>query len=413
MNIEYKRDLNGNYLIIECDVKENNKNYQYEMLANNEIEGFLKCDIRYVNSKTRLYFDITSKQPFARLVSRKQLEYKDICIIIRQLISSVKITDDFLLNDNNIIFDIDFVYINVDSYKLYFCYFPEWNKDAFVGIREFIEYLMQNTNHNDRKATELIYELYKRTLEESFEIDEFEKVINAEKADTIEKNTALEEINTDDDEKIPPQDIPDKKGYSKVKLNDSRLNMIIGIMLFGFMLFFLLKKITRFIDADKIYYLPVILAVVGIVAVIIILMRKKKNTKKENNNQINRVKTKMFQDNVENSDSCVNIGDTCLLEQIGEESHCLFNKKTNEKIILSKYPFILGKHEDFADGIINDSYVSRMHFQINYEHGLFFIKDLNSTNGTFVNGIELSPGVEAQLKESDVIRVGNTEYVFS
>ena len=46
MNIEYKRDLNGNYLIIECDVKENNKNYQYEMLANNEIEGFLKCDIR-------------------------------------------------------------------------------------------------------------------------------------------------------------------------------------------------------------------------------------------------------------------------------------------------------------------------------------------------------------------------------
>jgi hypothetical protein len=51
--------------------------------------------------------------------------------------------------------------------------------------------------------------------------------------------------------------------------------------------------------------------------------------------------------------------------------------------------------------VINDASVSLMHAKITRKNGLFFLKDLNSTNGTFVNGQAI---VEAQLRDLDELR---------
>ncbi len=57
------------------------------------------------------------------------------------------------------------------------------------------------------------------------------------------------------------------------------------------------------------------------------------------------------------------------------------------------------------DVVIEDNTVSRFHAQIEEKKGQYIIKDLNSTNGTFVDDLRVS---EAFLNEGSIIRLGNT-----
>lgn len=53
--------------------------------------------------------------------------------------------------------------------------------------------------------------------------------------------------------------------------------------------------------------------------------------------------------------------------------------------------------------------VSRRHARISFRDGQYFLEDLGSTNGTFVNrGRRLSPGTRQALKDGDEIIVGKT-----
>ena len=65
-----------------------------------------------------------------------------------------------------------------------------------------------------------------------------------------------------------------------------------------------------------------------------------------------------------------------------------------------------GRHNHM---VVEDSLVSRRHCQIHREDGGFFIEDLGSTNGTFVNGQRIHRHV---LRSGDVIKLGQTELIF-
>lgn len=56
---------------------------------------------------------------------------------------------------------------------------------------------------------------------------------------------------------------------------------------------------------------------------------------------------------------------------------------------------------------IDDSYASAAHARLYPRAGAMFIEDLGSTNGTFVNGRELTRPL--QLAEGDTVRIGDTE----
>lgn len=68
----------------------------------------------------------------------------------------------------------------------------------------------------------------------------------------------------------------------------------------------------------------------------------------------------------------------------------------------------IGRSPD-ADIILLDDKVSRVHCGIRLWDGEFYIKDLKSKNGTFVNGqrVEVS-----KLKTSDIIKIGSYTFTF-
>jgi pSer/pThr/pTyr-binding forkhead associated (FHA) protein len=55
---------------------------------------------------------------------------------------------------------------------------------------------------------------------------------------------------------------------------------------------------------------------------------------------------------------------------------------------------------------LKDPYVSRRHLQVLRKDMRYFIKDLDSTNGTAVDGEALSPGIEYEAQEGTTIVIG-------
>lgn len=66
----------------------------------------------------------------------------------------------------------------------------------------------------------------------------------------------------------------------------------------------------------------------------------------------------------------------------------------------------LGRSE-VSEVHIDDSYASAAHARLYPRAGAVFIEDLGSTNGTYVNGRQLTRPL--QLAEGDTVRIGDTE----
>jgi hypothetical protein len=63
-----------------------------------------------------------------------------------------------------------------------------------------------------------------------------------------------------------------------------------------------------------------------------------------------------------------------------------------------------------ADVRIEDRYASGVHARIYSRGPSYYVEDMNSTNGTFLNGERLDG--EAELKDLDELRIGDTEFRF-
>ena len=72
---------------------------------------------------------------------------------------------------------------------------------------------------------------------------------------------------------------------------------------------------------------------------------------------------------------------------------------------------IVGGNSDVVEMPISNKYVSRRHFQVRQETDVYYISDLGSTNGTYLNGERLEPGKEHILRDEDIVTLGDGQVV--
>lgn len=80
-------------------------------------------------------------------------------------------------------------------------------------------------------------------------------------------------------------------------------------------------------------------------------------------------------------------------------------------IIIKGESIKIGQGND-ADEVINKDTISHFHAIINKENKEFYLEDLNSTNGTFVNDEILPYKQKKQLKINDIVRFADVKYRF-
>lgn len=71
---------------------------------------------------------------------------------------------------------------------------------------------------------------------------------------------------------------------------------------------------------------------------------------------------------------------------------------------LSEGTVLIGRSQEAKNAIaLNDPFISRHHAEISYSGGCFFIRDLNSKNGTMVNGETVEAMTDCRLGDNDII----------
>ncbi len=83
----------------------------------------------------------------------------------------------------------------------------------------------------------------------------------------------------------------------------------------------------------------------------------------------------------------------------------LHSKRAERVIVVARYPIVIGRGPDM-DVPVWDQSASRRHAQIDWRDNAWVLRDLESTNGTTVNGLRLGISQVVRLTSGDQIEIG-------
>jgi len=349
MEARYKRDLNSNYMILSGKIGKEEP-YEVRMITENRIYGLLPCVNQKHEEYTEYYYEITGSQSMRLLYERRKLNCEQLRELLRELERILKTANEYLLNPDHFVLNPEFMYLHSKTEKLHLCYFPEYEKTIRESFLEWAEYLLGKLDKNDTKGIEFGYDLYQNALEPNFSLLEI-----------LKKHTKTE-VETPQVFVEPPVDVQEEilektgswKNFFKKKNKKPQLSDYIA-------------------EADH----------MGSGAVLF-LKEQSQGFSKET---------------------------ACLQE---EKREGLFLKSCN-----TDYPdfqivektFVIGKLKESVDGCIPASTVSRLHARITFNGTTYFLEDLNSTNGTWADQIQLNPYEPFMLENNMRIIFASVEYV--
>ncbi len=86
--------------------------------------------------------------------------------------------------------------------------------------------------------------------------------------------------------------------------------------------------------------------------------------------------------------------------------------RPHEKVLIDKDTLLIGRLTDSVDYVIPNRAIGKIHAEIKKIGEHYYITDLNSVNGTYVNDERLVCNIEVQLKNGDRITLANETFTF-
>lgn len=360
----FKREKDKNYLIFENEIEE--ESYKYKMLRYNRISALLDCRIYCIDNVTRIQYDISSKQSLQRICEKKPLNQKQFQKVLAGIQKLIQELERYFLRLDEVFLKPEHIYTDMESFEVYFCYYP--HKEIVQAEEEFhslAEYLINHLDYEDKQVIEQGYTLYRYTLQENYDIlKSIQKTMGNQKKDEI-----LEEV-------LPEAYEESEYEYSEEK-NASKA-------------------------AERGFFNQIMNRFKGEVKSAVSYNLEKDQWNKESVVEVEDEREEHY-------------GHTMLLKEVqGKAMHYLvcLSEGGYQDFTIDKFPFVIGKGKEWADGVIPHDLVSRIHAQLDVEEGEIFITDLNSTNGTGVNDQLLEANQTVQLRSGDVIHFSEVYYRF-
>lgn len=379
MQTEFVRSLNCNYVRILLDKKPEEKRYQYCILNRGGIRGLLPCSLRYINGSAYLYYDISSKQNIKQLYGGRCITrawITDFMWSFRQIEQEL---GRFLLDRGNILWYPEQIYQDLESNVFSFLYFPY--HEGGNGFKELLEFWVEQIDYNDEALVDCIYQMYEqyerngdvylqaKFYEDAGRLEDAGKMAKpgkaAETAIPVEKSAG----NTEEGAEKAEGTEPDRKKH-----------------FFG-------------IFEGKLPY----------------KMSKKKERELRENYRQSMQESMNGYAVAEETVYGEEYGKTIYIEGPAEPIEKKRELCTSEGRVLATLDraiTTIGKRKEEADVVLEDMSVSRLHARIVKEKEKYYIEDLNSTNGTFKNGLRLQPYERRELEPEDEIRAGRVLMVF-
>ncbi len=429
MEIGYQRKFSHNYMWISGgDPVE--ASMDWKIVSENQIAGLLPVNREEQDGKQFLWYDITGKQALSDVLDRKTADsqfLEHFFFSFREVLDSLQ---GFLLEEENLLLEADQIYLDQAGEKpaLVFCPMAERNlRQSFQGLMEFF---LGKLDYSDGKAVTLAHELYQMSLQGEVGFTEMlQQAVGKEEASAVSGGTEeflyveYEAEIGEDREKILSEekavygekwpksrsgenrDFPEKafetrfsrRGEGHIEGRSKSEGLRGGI----------LKEEALRGEGPRRDGLKGegsrgkgLLGLRGLASFFGWEEEEKKAPFGEK--ELQQPKPVMAEAKTE-----------VLTLEGGCQGVLRYQGRAKEPDFwIMQESFLIGKREGEVDGCIKEPTVSRIHARVRKEGDSFFLEDMNSSNGTWINEKRLEYRQKELLKPQDRIRFGEEEYLF-
>ncbi|MCI6004923.1 MAG: DUF6382 domain-containing protein [Blautia sp.] len=465
MRAEYKRDMNHNYLILQGDQEVDTSSYQVRMLAGNVLPSILKCRLQGLDGKILFYYEITSRQSIVSLYEEKKFGIEDLRLIFGGFLQTMEEMGEYLLNPGQLLLDPEYVYVDVEKRNLQFCYLPGYEREVREQFQAFAEYILPKLDHEDERAVMLGYSVYRSALEECFHLEHIKQVMYQEKEAEFPKVPAQELVFQHEEEKdtdLPENFVWSREESESGKYDDVKAESVTKtvkqkgpggkfLIIAGTILAVL--GLTGILAANLLGYLPwlsveiamgtgVVLLGIGVSGYLFSRRKKLKEEENWRRKVQQKRKQKIMEEDCKNqrqkhmeadensyvgqpeNEQTAGFTDRMSSADFGETVVLSANVMPGPSSLVSREPgelatiylkddiTIIGKLETACDAVIPLPTVSRIHCKIRKREDGYYLTDLNSRNGTSINGIMLKGAEEYLLHNEDEVDFAQARYIF-
>ncbi len=364
--MEYRRCQGKSYMILKSESA--GLGYQMPMLRENRVKGVLPVQRVYEGEEVQFWYDISGKHDLEGYARFHKLGRDFLGNFILSLNRTAQNLGEYLLLEDELCLEPDRIYLNYNEKEISFCYIPGNKKSLESSLGNFMEFFLKHMEHGAQQDIEICYKIYEKSQEEHVRLSDLAELA-AQGLSREEKNFKPEEPDIREECEIQ-QEREEVKKRQKERC---------GFIKNGF---YAKKKILSQWMMDK------------------------RNRSKGEEEQF------IFEPQEpeeEVSNPTVFLGSE-RKEILGELRYEGDGRGRNFKIDVPV--FLVGSQDGEANGVIFTSSVSRHHALIYREEENYFIEDLNSTNGTYLNGEALGYKEKVPLSKNDKVRFADEAYRF-
>ena len=449
-NVSFKKNLGKNYMCIDpyitlFDSEQGgtaySEDFRVKMVRENTIDGILSMHLQYVNGIPSFCYDITGLQSLNILLDNIPLNYNILCHLFSGICTAFNSCEQYMLNQNKFLLSPEHIFISADFRTVRLCYFPLKDEDILSSAQSLFDYLLKKVDHSDERCVYMAYSAHKDSHSSDFTINSLYSYLSVvpdnDMPPTPHNNIASVEENepvsldTDSGNMSPLVDTDNHQFIFKVFIFIClSLSGIVGIFVlyvfdiistYVFGISLILTLAICGYNGYNLYKNPYRLTIShGLTISRGLTTSRKLTISKKLSDKNNLTDTHLkSEDTVPQSRTMKDSGSTLILSSPeNPDFHMLVYSGTDmtSKIELTHYPFVIGKSEN-CDGILSNPIISHLHAKISClpddSNSLrYYIEDLNSTNGTFLNSTPLTPYEKYTISSGDYISFGHLTYIF-
>lgn len=377
MEIRYVRNLSGSHMVIKQAEAE--MNWEKEMLLQNPLKELLVPDMVSENGEEVLWYDITGRQALDVILDTEEMDYETLRQLCGAVVAAAEKLEGLLLSPDAILLKPECIFIENHKNTVCLCYYPGNPVRIGDGFHELMQYLLRKINHKDRAVVEAGYRLFEETAKEGYSITELLRLMTGgnfrEEETILVQETVSLPLSEKDERKSGQSEIPEAAYQIKVKEKNKHISII--------------EKLQRwFLEKrdELLRYLP---------------GKKKKEEE-------------VFVFEPEEAEEIRESRPTVLLSEISLTPQGILKYEGEgncSDLRIEDTPYIIGS-DGACDGVIRSDIVSRRHAKITKTEEVYFIEDLNSSNGTYVGGELLNCRVKMSLQRNEIVLLGNEKFRF-
>lgn len=460
----YRREMNHNYMIIAA-LNSDSECYESRMLSGNTIEGLLKFRQKITETGMEFYYEITSKQPLSRLLEGKLISYEEIRTLLIAAARILSRIEEFLLKEEQILLAPEFIYVDPEQFSLFFCILPGYSRSFPEAFTELLQYILEKVDHQDHRSVVLAYGLYHESLKENYGMDDLLRYLaSVENGQTEWKEREKKQKQEETSESRENQeellfDCDKSEEFSSLGISSEEecfrreKKSMFGIWKTAILILFT-EVCLYFVLGEagiKRYGAALALAISGGYLILTLVqlrispktMREDKiqtraeqgiaeetkrckilekqgiprqeNDRKREQEELDILFQSLDDDSYPEESAWEDRNTELLTGTVEKEKRCAALEslsKERRDIEIPYVPFLIGKNREMNDFILDCPTVSRLHLRIDQKEDVYIFTDMNSMNGTIVNGYKLEANETVSVKEGDSVQIAGLSYRF-